>query len=220
MGKIPSCNMFSSQKISCLLIKLNILVRSVGATQKYCMVVNQEHSRVRLRCVKNVTLNVGLKQQVDHFGPVIIFFDQMMDFWLGENFIRYLSKFWRGLDFFVNEEVGVFLFFLVISKGIFLNSSKTLIFHFFQVKLGNSFIIKVVPRFLICSYIRCVVSCFWNTVMDHHALQFVLVFFLFSVWLIQKPLLCVWKEVYIFWEWTVCVQFKFLHGVKVELKTF
>ncbi len=95
------------------------------------MVVNQKHSRVDLRQIENVILNVGFEKEIYHFSFDVIFLHELEDFWLDKNFFGHYFELLRGFDFFINEEVCIFLLFLIVSKGIFLNTSKTFIFHLF-----------------------------------------------------------------------------------------
>ena len=144
----------------------------------------------------------------------------MVDLGLGKSLFWNLFEFLWGFYLFINEKVSILFLLLIITKRIFFNSSKTLILHLFQIKLWYPLIIKVVPGLFVCPHVRCVMSGLWNTVMDDHTLEFVFVVFFFDVWVFLQSLLCVWKEIDVFWERTVSVQFELLHCVKVEFKTF
>lgn len=146
------------------------------------MEVNDKSLPVSFRRVVNIVLDVWFKKQVNDFSFRVILFNKFINFWFSKFLLWYNFKsliWW--FDFFINQKVGIFLFLLIITKRIFLNTSKTLFFKFIEIEFWYSLIIEVIPWFFICSYVRSIMSSLWNSIMDDDSFKFILIVLFFSI---------------------------------------
>lgn len=146
------------------------------------MEVNDKSLPVSFRRVVNIVLDVWFKKQVNDFSFRVILLNKFINFWFSKFLLWYNFKsliWW--FDFFINQKVGIFLFLLIITKRIFLNTSKTLFFKFIEIEFWYSLIIEVIPWFFICSYVRSIMSSLWNSIMDDDSFKFIFIVLFFSI---------------------------------------
>lgn len=149
------------------------------------MEVNDKSLPVSFRRVVNIVLDVWFKKQVNDFSFRVILLNKFINFWFSKFLLWYNFKsliWW--FDFFINQKVGIFLFLLIITKRIFLNTSKTLFFKFIEIEFWYSLIIEVIPWFFICSYVRSIMSSLWNSIMDDDSFKFIFIVLFFSITLL------------------------------------
>jgi hypothetical protein len=131
----------------------------------------------------------------------------MMHLRLGKNLFWDLFKsIWLSY-LFVKQYIGVFLFILVISKRILLNTSKALIFQSLYFKIWNSLVVKIGPIFIISSDIRSVMSSLWYSIMNENPFQFILTLILFNfiLFFLLNSLLCIRIKINFLRKWTVSI---------------
>lgn len=149
------------------------------------MEVNDKSLPVSFRRVVNIVLDVWFKKQVNDFSFRVILLNKFINFWFSKFLLWYNFKsliWW--FDFFINQKVGIFLFLLIVTKRIFLNTSKTLFFKFIEIEFWYSLIIEVIPWFFICSYVRSIMSSLWNSIMDDDSFKFIFIVLFFSITLL------------------------------------